>query len=316
MFYLFLFWQEFIPRGRQAVNEHPGPLVPKNQVQVPTEHLLLYRLQNVTISKDKPTEFWCVQEIFKDNSDIESDLTRFGRRTTRPVTPPIVSDVVVNAEHELYVKGTTAVWTKGVCEERGERMPRMCFTCETPIQHAFFCPPSFIQHENPDRRKRPEPGGDESKDAKQFEFAICLIDSTVLRVYAPNGEDYITSLEFSVAHVWSTNQCILLERNITNPTISTNSMQMPKLFSLTHPLNEMAPVLMRSLNGSVSFFSDTDCKIVFASDDLDLVLIYDQKLGRHFVALLRKATADEKQSMAGIEECIFIFSFVHILMFF
>lgn len=295
---LFIFTrQEFIPRGRQAVNEHPGPLVSRNQVNVPTEHLLLYRLQNVNISTDENTiEFWSVHEIFKNNSQIERELTHPQKHTVRS-SPAIVSDVVVNAEHELYVKGTTAVWTKGICENNGDRMPRMCFTCDTPIQHAFFCPPSFFQSENPDKRVR-EPGDDEPNAIQQHEFAICLIDSTALRVYVPNGEEFITSLEFSVAHVWPTNLCILLERNITNPTIATNSIQMPKLFSLTHPLNEMAPVLIH-INGTVSFFADDDFKIVFVCPDLALVLVYDNKLGRHFVALLREASNEEKQMMAG-----------------
>lgn len=268
----------------------------------------MYRLQNVNISTDDcATEFWSVHEIFKDNQCVERELRHETTNTATNEsagagaaagTAPIISDFVVNAEHELYVKGTTAVWTKGVCEEKGGRLSRTCFTCETPIHHAFFCSPNFIKSENPDKRKREKPYS--AIINEQPEFGICLIDSTTLRVYLPNGEDFMTSLEFSVAHVWSTNQCILLERNVTNTTVvAPNAMQLPRLFSLTHPLNEMAPVLIRSINGTVIFFTDNDYKLVFATADCDLVMLYDNKIGKHFVALLRKATDEEKQSVAG-----------------
>lgn len=268
---------------------------------------MLYRLQNVNISTDDcATEFWSVYEIFKDNQCVERELRHEPTNTnasfntaTATGSTTIISDFVVNAEHELYVKGTTAVWTKGVCEEKDGRLSRTCFTCETPIQHAFFCSPNFIKNDNPDKRKREKPdSGIELNE--QPEFGICLIDSKTLRVYLPNGEDFITSLEFSVAHVWSTNQCILLERNVTSTNIgAANVMQLPRLFSLTHPLNEMAPVLIRSNSGTVTFFIDNDYKLVFAVADCDLVMLYDNKIGKHFVALLRKATAEEKQSVAG-----------------
>lgn len=290
--------QEFIPRGRQAVNDHPGPLLSKNQINVPTEHLLLYRLQNVNISADESNaEFWSVQEIFKDNNQIERELMREKANPARPDSPLFVSDCVVNAEQELYVKGSTAVWTKGMCEQNSDRpLPRVCFTTDTPIQHAFFCSQNFIKSENPDKRKKTDY---EHDDDGQPEFGICLIDATSLRVYLPTGEDYVTSLEFHVSRVWSTGQCILLERKASNATVQDDTIQMPQLFSLSHPLNEMVPVLIRSMNGEVAFFAANNYVVVFASESNDLVMLYDNKLGKHFVARLRKATLEEKQSIGG-----------------
>jgi len=59
---------EFIPRGRQAAEDHPGPSEPPLPKYIPAEHLLLQRLQNVNISAatEEPQEFWCIREIYDD----------------------------------------------------------------------------------------------------------------------------------------------------------------------------------------------------------------------------------------------------------
>lgn len=165
--------------------------------------------------------------------------------------------------------------------------------------HAFFCSPNFIKNENPDMRKNVT----SSTDELAVEFGICLVDSKALRVYLPSGEHYMTSLEFAVSQVWPTNQCILMQRSISNLSMETGSMQMPRLFSLTHSLAEISPVLFHSLHGETTFFIDNDYRIVFASDQYDLILLYDNKNGKHLVAVLRKATDEEKQEVQGNWHC-------------
>lgn len=68
---------------------------------------------------------------------------------------------------------------------------------------------------------------------------------------------------------------------------------MPRLFSLAHPLDEMCPVLIKSNIGGISYLTDSDYKVVYANTDSDLVLLFDNKIGKHFAAKLRKATVDE-----------------------
>lgn len=105
------FFQEFIPRGRQAVEEHPGPVYHKQQVNIPNEHILLHRLQNVNISSDEDfNEFWCVREIY---DDIHESSSKKDATDSRPASPNYMVDFNINSEEELYVKGYTAVWTKG-----------------------------------------------------------------------------------------------------------------------------------------------------------------------------------------------------------
>lgn len=149
--------QEFIPRGRQAVEEHPGPLASKHQVNVSSEHLLLHRLQNVNISNDgiynsaenDNSEHWSINEIHKhvetcwQSNSLPADC--------KAGIPSFMNEFIVNSEEELYFKGHTAVWTRGIAADDGV-LPRTCFTCDTPIKHAFFCAPNFIRTKEPDKR--------------------------------------------------------------------------------------------------------------------------------------------------------------------
>lgn len=162
--------QEFIPRGRQAVEEHPGPLESKEQINVATEHLLLHRMQNVTISTDAIVkEFWSINEIFKDT--IELDTNESTLSNSRPGSPNFMTEYSVNSEEELYFKGHTAAWSRGISSNENV-LPRTCFTCETPIQHAFFCSDNFIQIKSNDKFKfkLEEPKKDYGEAA-----GICLI---------------------------------------------------------------------------------------------------------------------------------------------
>lgn len=125
--------QEFIPRGRQAVEEHPGPTDVKAHNHLSTEHVLLQRMQNVNISaSDEHNEFWCVREIFEDlNEDLagvrgnqltngqcdkdEGDNKAYLQQQQRAAYADVdyMCEYLVNSEEELYVKKNTAVWTKG-----------------------------------------------------------------------------------------------------------------------------------------------------------------------------------------------------------
>lgn len=146
--------QEFIPRGRQAVEEHPGPLASKHQNNGSSELLLLHRLQNVNISNDVQAksssvgmENWIINGIFKTQDE---DLNTTAS-VSRPESPIFMSEYSVNTEEELYFKGHTAVWSRGMTDDGV--LPRTCFTTDTPIKHAFFCPSHFIRTTEPDKRK-------------------------------------------------------------------------------------------------------------------------------------------------------------------
>lgn len=273
--------QEFIPRGRQAVEEHGGPLVIKKQQQLPVECMLLSRMQNVTLSTDNPNEFWQIQDVSAMRKSLSNVIPKGGQSFNTQEN---------HQEDELYVKGHTAVWTQGLSAEH--QMPRVCLTCESTIKFAFFCPPSFIS-------AKATIVGDE----KTFNYGVGLLDGTCLKVYFKNGEDYVTAIENPISKVWVTRQALLMEKDPSNATVENLIVPMPRLFSLTHPLAEMSPILIKT-QMSCNYLVEADYKIIYSSYESDLVLMFDLRIGKHFVCRLRKATPDEIHSVSGMNETL------------
>lgn len=273
--------QEFIPRGRQAVDEHPGPLLNvKKPVSVPSDFVLLQRMQDVNISLDEtPSEYYVLREVYDDSAEF-------------------LFEANVNTEEELYVKGTTAVWTKGTTTNGDEAAaPHVCLTCETSIKFAFFCPVRFLSSECSENEK------DNTRSFKGFaaKSAVCLVDGTTLKVHCDNGENFITSIECPVSNVWVTKHGILLEKESSSTLLDIHSVPLPRLFSLTHPLDEMCPVIIK-MSGSVSYITETEYRVVFSCEQTDLVLMFDEKTGKHFICFLRKASEDEKNSVGCVND--------------
>lgn len=249
----------------------------------------MHRLQNVNIScDDSSSEFWSVRVINCDENEEHSNSSNY------------FYDFNGSSEEELYVKGHTAVWSKGIISEE-HVPPKICFTCETPIKFAFFCSPDFTKSElfvnNPKNTEENE------VEVTDEDFTgICLIDNLSLKVYCNQGENYMTSLEFPVSNVWSTKFGILLEKDASSTIIESQSILMPRLFSLSHPLDEMCPVLIKPINGTVGYLTEADFKVVFTTLENNFVLLYDNKTGRHFICKLRNATDDETIYISGLND--------------
>ncbi|XP_055586614.1 anaphase-promoting complex subunit 1 [Uranotaenia lowii] len=267
---------EFIPRGRLAVDEHPGPLVLKKNVTVPSEFVLLQRMQDVNISLDEsPTEFYILREVYREMKQGEGRM------------PGFLCEASVNSEEELYVKGNTAIWSKGSNYEGAS--PQVCFSSENPIKFAFFCGSQFLSS----KEGRSESNVKSEALENASNVGVCLLDSSTLRVYCNSGENFVTSIECPISKVWITKQGILLEKEPSSTVLEAQSINMPRLFSLTHPLDEMSPILL-NMNDSISYLTESDHRVVFSDEQNDLIFMYDEKFGKHFVCFLRKATEDEK----------------------
>ncbi|XP_037936242.1 anaphase-promoting complex subunit 1 [Teleopsis dalmanni] len=299
---------EFIPQGRLAFEEHPGPLDTKNHLLLPSEYILLQRLQNVNISEpDEHNEFWCLREIYEDCSErkVQARIVKpqkkqtFSKQKFKPPKIPqpthdYMCDYVINSEEELYIKKHTAFWTRGISDD-DIVLPRLCFTCETPIKFGFFCNKSFIIG---GKHKKNNAENDNEDDIS----AVCLIDSNSLRVYCSNGEDFLNNLEFPVSNVWPTRFGILLEKVASKTVVQNMTIAMPRLFSLSHPLDEICPVLNKTSTNIISYLIESDYIIIFSSEISDLLLLYDNKIGKHFVSRLRRATEEEINAVGGQNE--------------
>lgn len=68
---------------------------------------------------------------------------------------------------------------------------------------------------------------------------------------------------------------------------------LPTCFSLSHPLDEVTPILMKSPTQGLQYYNDGDVQIMFVSVNPSIILVYDWKLATHSLWKIRKATRDE-----------------------
>lgn len=74
-------------------------------------------------------------------------------------------------------------------------------------------------------------------------------------------------------------------------------VSLPTCFSLTHPLDEVTPILMKSPSQGLQYYNDGDLQIMFVSSNPSIILLYDWKLGTHSLWKIRKTVRDECLSM-------------------
>lgn len=167
--------------------------------------------------------------------------------------------------------------------------------------------------------------------------SILLVDSKCMRVYATDGREYIANIPFQVKKVWPMKYGVLLEKDATpllhnsmlpasfmklndsqNSTFSRSrnyqfnmsaklrqesvsgydqDVPLPTCFSLSHPLDEVTPILMKSPTSGLQYYNDGDVQVVFVSINPSIILLYDWKFGTHSLWKIRRALRDECLSM-------------------
>lgn len=163
--------------------------------------------------------------------------------------------------------------------------------------------------------------------------SILLVDSKCMRVYATDGREYIANIPFQVKKVWPMKYGVLLEKDATpllhnsmlpasfmklndsqNSTLSRSKnypfnmsarlrqesvsgydqdIPLPTCFSLSHPLDEVTPILMKSQTQGLQYYNDGDMQVIFVSTNPSIILLYDWKFGTHSLWKIRKAVRDE-----------------------
>ncbi|XP_046664707.1 anaphase-promoting complex subunit 1 isoform X3 [Homalodisca vitripennis] len=255
--------QEFVPFGRLKIKNHPGTIVPPLN-QPFSENFLVQRLSQVNIDNHTENEWWTLRELVVGNGK--------GK---------------ICAEEELYVKDKTAIWSQGTVglsvantnsEQPAGRTLACSYTVESTITHALWV--NFVK---PGEVRMP---------------SICLLDETKVNVYTKDGEDFLSALQFKVNSAWNTKFGLLLER-YTTPQVNFSENNLATLFSLLHPLDEMAPLLIMKSGGSLQYMNDPNLKVVFTSEEPSLVVLFDARTGLHSVWKLRKATTQESQVFCG-----------------
>lgn len=201
-------------------------------------------MQNVNLSIDEHfNETWILREVFKQN--------HFAKE---PTELAFLTPHTVNSEEELYFSKHTAVWSRGKEKSSAE----ICYTTENPIRFAFFCTQRFLDPEFRDG-KRPPPPLDEANVDDEHQ-GIAIVDCNSLKVYSRNGESLVSAVECPINKIWITKHCVLIEKDASSTIVDGHSMSMPRIFSLTHALDEMFPVLLKSQN-LISFIVENEYKV-------------------------------------------------------
>ncbi|GFS60501.1 anaphase-promoting complex subunit 1 [Trichonephila inaurata madagascariensis] len=264
--------QEFIPLGREHLKVHPEdvylsienvPAAPAANDHSLTRDLLK-ALRGVSL-KDQAEEHWFLKENINDD-----------------------------AEEEFYWNGKTVIWSKS--SGHGVKKVQKSFTMENNVLQVLWtefrirsCKPrimdAVIEMET------------ENHEAL---CGVCVVENSAVSVFSTNGEDYIVSTPFEVLRAWTSRYGIIFERNLAVEKKENVSKQnqvddLPVIFSMMHPLDDIAPVIKRRISANIvhiNYFCDSSEDIVFCCSDPSLVMTYNKK-GFHSVWKLRTTTFQE-----------------------
>ncbi|CAG9788243.1 unnamed protein product [Diatraea saccharalis] len=268
---------------------------------------------------------------------------------------PLDSKTDCSYEEELYVKGCTAVWSKGLISTPATKLSApehretiCCYTIENPIKHAAFC--NFhvdinntmlidaLNSQIADEKKNIKIEDTTKHIETKIMPTIVLMDNKCMKVFGNDGREYINSVPFQVKKIWPMKYGLLIEKQATpamhnsilpssfiklneshNSTFSRSKthlpfnmsarlraesisgyeqeVPLPTCFSLSHPLDEVTPVLMKSPSQGLQYYNDGELQIIFVNVSPSIILLYDWKTGTHSLWKIRKATRDECLSM-------------------
>uniref|UniRef100_A0A3Q3MXX9 Anaphase-promoting complex subunit 1 n=1 Tax=Mastacembelus armatus TaxID=205130 RepID=A0A3Q3MXX9_9TELE len=262
--------QSFVPFGREHCRNHPNAF-----------NLQLRELQPAS-------ELWSsdgaaglvgsLQEVSLQERERECWQLRKGCMGAR--------EEDVEFEEELYTAGNVVVWSQGSRTQASNVYK--AFTVDSPVQQALWC--NFAVPLN-------------KKGDEEVEQTVCIVQSSCINVHTITGKDFISPLPFQVSNVWATKFGLLLERKNTasDAQLSSPGEPLPTVFSMLHPLDEIAPVVCKPAGlfegCRVQYASDSTMKIVFSCSQPSVVVFYDTVQGIHSVWALRKVTHDERSTV-------------------
>uniref|UniRef100_A0A672FSP0 Anaphase-promoting complex subunit 1 n=1 Tax=Salarias fasciatus TaxID=181472 RepID=A0A672FSP0_SALFA len=171
----------------------------------------------------------------------------------------------VDFEDELYTAGNVVVWSKGSRLQASSVYK--AFTVDSPVQQALWC--NFTIPDN-------------DKDEEDVEHTVCIVQSNCINIHSVTGKDFLSPLPF--------------QQNMFRITVTHFFLiyrePLPTVFSMLHPLDEIAPVVCKHTGSHVQYLSDCTMKIVFTCCQPSIVVSYDTLQGTHAVWALRKVTND------------------------
>ncbi|XP_072533589.1 anaphase-promoting complex subunit 1 isoform X3 [Salminus brasiliensis] len=263
-------WQSFVPFGREHCKNHPNAVNLQLRQLQPASELwssdgaagLVGSLQEVSL-QERQKESWQLRK----GSTVTTDEAEY--------------------EEELYAAGHMVIWSRGSKSQAS--YVYKAFTVDSLVQQALWC--NFTV---PQSRK-------DEKDI--IEQGICIVQSMCVNVHTVSGKDFISPLPFQVSTLWPTKFGLLFERkNITSDApMSPIREPLPTLFSMLHPLDEIAPVVCKSTglfeSVRLQYVSDSTLRVVFSCEEPSIIVTYDALQCTHTVWALRKVTPEEQSTV-------------------
>lgn len=187
-----------------------------------------------------------------------------------------------SADHdeELYVRGQTVIWSAG---DAARRIVRKVYRVDSPVLQTLWCclpePPAF---------------SDEVTSSESETRTLCVVEETVLTLFAASGAIFSVPLPFKTERVFAMDEGLLIlrEENGSNlqaaRRLSVGMEDNPRLFSLLHPLDELKPVSWASDQaGDVNYVQHS---VLFAERCLALPLIVTYYHESTHIAVIETAT--------------------------
>ncbi|XP_076314205.1 anaphase promoting complex subunit 1 isoform X2 [Tachypleus tridentatus] len=261
--------QEFVPYGCECLAQHPGDV---------------YLRTDVTLSGDIVQD--TNRDILKALKGVSlQDIQERERFLLRKIPDE-------EGEEEIFIHGCSVVWCK--TSEHGTRRVEKIFTVENCVQQALwsvFC--------NKDDKPQLRTEVDVHPDKGDKIYGICVQDSSNLSVFLRDGQEFSVALPFQVSKMWETCFGLLFECSLSSTDTQSEAGELlPRLFSMLHPLDEVAPVVLKTRGPSsslykLSYFCSQDDVVVFTSRNPSLLVMFHNLDGVHSVWKIRKTTSEE-----------------------
>ncbi|KAL5008156.1 hypothetical protein ScPMuIL_013737 [Solemya velum] len=260
--------QDFVPFGREYVQHHPGTF--QLQVQNDSVHAdhglpILKSFRDISIQDSNKKECWQFRE---ENDSGEKQ------------------------EEELYFSGNTVIWSSG--GQDGTRSALKTFTVNSPVVQAHWCQFILPTAECPDE------GWSSLEIQGETQRGVCVVEEGTISCFLDKGGEYTAALPFQVSNAWPMKNGLLFERTVSPSEASGTKRNAPNqttVFSMLHPLDEVAPVITKTTGSGGSsklcYLTDNTQHIVFTSADPSILMTYDTMVGIHTAWRLRRARPDE-----------------------
>ncbi|KAF0303970.1 Anaphase-promoting complex subunit 1 [Amphibalanus amphitrite] len=179
------------------------------------------------------------------------------------------------AEEELYTEDNVLICSRGQGAHRA-------FTLDAPVSNALRCEytssaAAHVLSEHPPQ----------ATDASQRIAALSCVSAAAVHSWTDDGEHFITPLPFQVRRLWAMNEGLLVERHVTEDD------KLPTLFSLLHPLDDIAPLITRIGACEPSLATGSQVSVALVCRRPPLCVTYDQQTGTHTVWRVRRTEPAE-----------------------